>query len=47
MGITILIAVLWVTYMLGKYAFKQGVQLERNKIKQNIEQWEKKNKKTS
>jgi len=47
MAITILIAVLWITYKLGKYALNQGMLIEKNKLQKNIEQWDKKNKKTS
>ena len=44
MAITILIAVLWITYKLGKYALKQGMLIESNKLQKNMEEWEKKNK---
>jgi len=47
MAITIILAVLWITYKLGKYALKQGMLIEKNKLQKNMEQWEKKNKNIS
>lgn len=48
MAVSILIVILWITYKIGKYALQQGLQVEaNNKLKRNMEQWEKKNKKTS
>jgi len=45
---SIIILILWVIYKLGKYAIQQGIQVEQNnKLKRNLEKFERKNKKTT
>jgi len=45
---SIIILTLWIIYKLCKYAIQQGIQIEQNnKLKRNLEEFERKNKKTS
>tara|TARA_R100000988_G_scaffold79763_1_gene43267 strand:+ start:461 stop:607 length:147 start_codon:yes stop_codon:yes gene_type:complete len=47
MTVSIIILVLWVIYKLGKYAIQKGIQIEdNNKLKRNLEEYERKNKNT-
>ena len=47
MVVSITILILWIIYRLGKYAIQQGIQIEdNNKLKKNLEKYERKNKNT-